>query len=238
MALIIIKEKYMKLKGKHSSLKLVLLLSTVSLATVGFSAWIINGSISSGNTEISFSVGEVVNNSITVNITDTTNNSIAFDSNVDGGTGIFKGDGNNEDMDFSVEYTVTSGIAFKTTSGHVKVSYTYSSDFTAIKNLNNSNGKQFIDTSCLDVTNYILDGTTTSFEDGAIDVRYDSTTKATVTHTWTFKWGSAFNNNNPCNITSDIDGTYKGNLNAFVEAAKTAMTDKTFTITITPSFAA
>lgn len=48
MALMIIKERYMKLKGKHSSLKLVLLLSTLSLATVGFSAWIINGSISGG----------------------------------------------------------------------------------------------------------------------------------------------------------------------------------------------
>lgn len=229
----------MKLKGKHSSLKLVLFLSAVSLATVGFSAWIINGSISGDNTTISFSVGDVTDNSIVVDIIDATNKSIAFDSNVDGGTGVFKGDGDKDDMDFSVKYTVTSGIPFNSTSGNVNISYTYSKDFEGIKGLSNSNGKQFIDTSCLNVENYTLDGTTTSFGNSAITVGYnENKTIATVTHTWTFKWGSAFNNDNPCNITSDPDGTYAESLRAFVSAAKTAMTGKTFTITITPSFTA
>lgn len=229
----------MKLKGKHSSLKLVLFLSAVSLATVGFSAWIINGSISDANTTIRFSVGDVTVNSIAVKIIDTTNDSIAFDSNVIGGTGIFKGDGKKEDMDFSVKYTVTSGIPFDSTSGNVKISYTYSNDFEGIEGLSNSNGKQFIDTSCLNVANYTLDGTTTSFENSAITVEYnENKTIATVTHTWTFDWGSAFNGDNPCNITSDPDGTYAESLKTFVSAAKTAMTDKTFTITITPSFTA
>ena len=230
----------MKLKGKHSSLKLVLLLSTLSLATVGFSAWIINGSISADNTTISFSVGDVTDNSIVVDIIDSTNNSIAFDSNVDGGTGVFKGDGKKEDMDFSVKYKVTSGIPFDSTSGKVKISYTYSNDFEGIKGLSNSNGKQFIDTSCLNVPNYTLDGTTTSFQNSAITVEYnENKTIATVTHKWTFKWGSAFNSDNPCNITSDPNGTYAESLRTFVSAAKTAMADdKNFTITITPSFTA
>lgn len=229
----------MKLKGKHSSLKLVSFLSAVSLATVGFSAWIINGSISDDNTTISFSVGDVTDNSIAVNIIDATNNSIAFDSNVNGGTGIFKGDGDKEDMDFSVKYKVTSGMPFDSTSGNVKISYTYSNDFEGIKGLSNSNGKQFIDTSCLNVANYTLDGTTTSFQNSAITVEYnENKTIATVTHTWTFEWGSAFNNLNPCDITSDPDGTYANNLKTFTSTAKTAMTDKTFTITITPSFTA
>ena len=191
----------MKLKGKHSSLKLILFLSAVSLATVGFSAWIINGSITDANTTISFSVGD--------------------------------------DMDFSVKYTVTSGIPFNSTSGNVNISYTYSKDFDGIKGLSNSNGKQFIDTSCLNVANYTLDGTTTSFGNSAITVKYnENKTIATVTHTWTFKWGSAFNSDNPCNITSDPDGAYAESLRTFVSAAKTAMTSKTFTITITPSFTA
>lgn len=228
----------MKLKGKHSSLKLVLFLSAVSLATVGFSGWIINGSISDDKTAISFSVGDVTDNSIVVEIIDSTNNSIAFDSNVDGGTGIFKGDGDKDDMDFSVKYTVTSGIPFNSTSGNVKISYTYS-DFEGIKGLSNSNGKQFIDTSCLNVENYTLDGTTTSFGNSAITVEYnENKTIATVTHKWIFEWGSAFNGDNPCNITSDPDGTYAESLRTFVSAAKTAMADKTFTITITPSFTA
>lgn len=230
----------MKLKGKHSSLKLVLFLSAVSLATVGFSGWIINGSITDANTTISFSVGDVTDNSIAVKIIDATNNSIVFDSNVDGGTGIFKGDGDKDDMDFSVKYTVTSGIPLNSTSGNVKISYTYSNDFDGIKGLSNSNGKQFIDTSCLNVANYTLDGTTTSFQNSAITVEYnENKTIATVTHKWTFKWGSAFNSDNPCNITSDPNGTYAESLRTFVSAAKTAMADdKNFTITITPSFTA
>lgn len=223
----------MKLKGKHSSLKLVLLLSTVSLATVGFSAWIINGSISSGETTISFSVGEVVDNSIIVNITDTTNNSIAFDSISGGESDKVQGNSQSEDMSFGVKYTVTSGTGF---SEALTITYGYSNDFTGIKNL--GIGTEYINTICLNTTTFNLDGSATNPSSiSGLSVSYSGNV-ATVTHTWTFSWGSVFAGKNPCNVKSSDKDAYtnlKDNLKAFVTAAKKAMTDKTFKITITPS---
>lgn len=222
----------MKSKNKRSTLKFAILLSVVSLATVGFSAWIIDGSISSDNSQINFSVGEVVDNSIVVNIIDDKiDDKIAFDSIQDGASDKVQGNSASEDMTFAIEYTVTSGVPFETQN--VTITYTYSSDFDGIKGLGTSN---YIDASCLSVNTFNLDGTTTKPANG-VAVSY-SENVATVSHTWTFAWGSIFNGKNPCNVVNGDSGYDKlvENLKAFQTAASSAMSGKTFTITITPSF--
>lgn len=226
----------MKLKSKHSSLKLVLLLSTVSLATVGFSAWVINGSLSGDTSKITFSVGEVTDNSITVKVIDSTNNSIAFDSISGGASDKVQGNSKSEDMTFGVKYTVTSGKGF---SNPIKITYNYTTGFGEIKKI--GDGTNYINTSCLDITTFNLDGETTNPSSiSGLSVSYEGNV-ATVTQTWTFSWGSVFATKNPCNVTSEDGDAYtnlEANLKAFTSAAKTAMTGKDFTITITPSFAA
>ena len=212
-------------KGKKSTLKGVLLLATISLGTVGFSAWVIN---------ITFTVGSVTGNNLIISIDDSkTEGTIAFDSDGTEGNGLITGDGNKEDLTFKVVYTVTSVSGFSAVSP-VKVTYTYSGDFQGIKGLATSN---YIVASCLDVTSITLDGTNTAPTSG-VEVQY-SGSSATVTHTWTFAWGSVFANENPCKVSVEDGEAYTNlitNLKNFETAAEAAMTGKTFDITITPSF--
>lgn len=220
-------------KGKKSTLKGVLLLATISLGTVGFSAWVINGSTEE-NQNITFTVGSVIGNNLIISIDDSeTDGTVKFDSDGTGGNGLITGDGENEDLTFKVVYTVTSVSGFSADSP-VKVTYTYSGDFQGIKGLATSN---YIVASCLDVTSITLNGTNTAPTSG-VEVKYSDST-ATVTHTWTFAWGSVFKGKNPCKVAVGDGEAYTNlitNLKNFETAAKAAMTSKTFNITITPSF--
>lgn len=220
-------------KGKKSTLKGVLLLATISLGTVGFSAWVINGSTKE-NQNITFTVGSVTGNNLIISIDDSkTDGTVAFDSDGTEGNGLITGDGAKEDLTFKVVYTVTSVNGFSADSP-VKVTYTYSEDFQGIKNLSTSN---YINADCLNVTNITLNGTNTTPETG-VAVEY-SGSSAIVTHTWTFAWGSVFASKNPCKVKESDGTTYTNlvtNLKNFETAAKAAMSDKTFEITITPSF--
>ena len=220
-------------KGKKSTLKGVLLLATISLGTVGFSAWVINGSTEE-NQNITFTVGSVTGNNLIISIDDAkTDGTIAFDSDGTEGNGLITGDGDKEDLTFEVVYTVTSVSGFSADSP-VKVTYTYSENFQGIKGLATSN---YINADCLNVTNITLNGTDTTPETG-VAVQY-SGSSATVTHTWTFAWGSVFASKNPCKVTEGDGTAYTNlvtNLKNFETAAKAAMSEKTFEITITPSF--
>lgn len=220
-------------KGKKSTLKGVLLLATISLGTVGFSAWVINGSTEE-NQNITFTVGSVIGNNLIISIDDSeTDGRVKFDSDGTGGNGLITGDGENEDLTFKVVYTVTSVSGFSADSP-VKVTYTYSEDFQGIKDLATSN---YIVASCLDATFFTLDGTNPAPISG-VEVKYSNST-ATVTHTWAFAWGSVFASKNPCKVAVDDGEAYTNlitNLKNFESAAEAAMTGKTFDITITPSF--
>lgn len=220
-------------KGKKSTLKGVLLLATISLGTVGFSAWVINGS-TPDNQDITFSVGNVIDKTLTVSIDDSeTDGTVAFDSDGTEGNGLITGDGKKEDLTFKVVYTVTSVNEFS--NNPVTVTYTYSSSFNEIKGL--SSPTNYINSSCLDVTTITLNGTNTAPASG-VTVEYNGSS-ATVTHEWTFAWGSVFKGKNPCKVAVGDGEAYTNlitNLKNFETAAKAAMSDKTFNITITPSF--
>ena len=220
-------------KGKKSTLKGVLLLATISLGTVGFSAWVINGSTEE-NQNITFTVGSVTGKNLIISIDDAkTDGTVAFDSDGTEGNGLITGDGAKEDLTFKVVYTVTSVSGFSADSP-VNVTYTYSEDFQGIRGLATSN---YIVASCLDVTSITLDGTNTAPKSG-VEVKYSDST-ATVTHTWKFAWGSVFATKNPCKVAVGDGVAYTNlitNLKNFETAAKAAMTGKTFNITITPSF--
>ena len=220
-------------KGKKSTLKGVLLLATISLGTVGFSAWVINGSTKE-NQNITFTVGSVTGNNLIISIDDSeTDGTVAFDSDGTEGNGLITGDGDKEDLTFKVVYTVTSASGFS--NNPVTVTYAYSSSFNGIKGL--SSPTNYINSSCLDVITITLNGTNTAPESG-VTVEYSGST-ATVTHIWTFAWGSVFASKNPCKVTEGDGTAYTNlvtNLKNFETAAKAAMSDKTFEITITPSF--
>ena len=221
-------------KGKKSTLKGVLLLATISLGTVGFSAWVINGSTEE-NQNITFTVGSVTGKNLIISIDDSqTDGKVAFDSDGTEGNGLITGDGENEDLTFKVVYTVTSVNGFSADSP-INVTYTYSGDFKGIQGLATSN---YINADCLNVTTITLNGTNTTPVTG-VAVQY-SGSSATVTHTWTFAWGSVFKGKNPCKVAVGDGVAYTNlitNLKNFETAAKAAMTgNKTFDITITPSF--
>ena len=158
---------------------------------------------------------------------------VAFDSDGTEGNGLITGDGNKQDLTFKVVYTVTSVNGFSAVSP-VKVTYTYSGDFQGIQGLATSN---YINADCLNVTTITLNGTNTTPVTG-VSVEYNGSS-ATVTHTWTFAWGSVFARKNPCKVAVADGEAYTNlitNLKNFETAAEAAMTGKTFNITITPSF--
>lgn len=220
-------------KGKKSTLKGVLLLATISLGTVGFSAWVINGSTEE-NQNITFTVGSVTGKNLIISIDDSqTDGKVAFDSDGTEGNGLITGDGKYEDLTFKVVYTVTSVSGFSAVNP-VKVTYTYSDYFEGIRGLATSN---YINADCLNVTNITLNGTDTTLNEG-VSVKYNGSS-ATVTHEWTFAWGSVFKGKNPCKVAVGDGEAYTNlitNLKNFETAAEAAMTGKTFNITITPSF--
>lgn len=188
-------------------------LSTVSLMGVGFAAWVINGGANKDTDSIQITVAETVDHSITFDSVSVSEPAISFDAKMDDKTGPITGDGeNDEDLNFSIEYTLT--CADKSKFGGVKA-YMTIADATAEKTA----GKALADaisapnnyliaplkTSDADKTTIASNLTSTTEDtngDGLTNKKYSTTVRGTgPTYTFTtvfsFNWGLAFGNKNP-----------------------------------------
>ena len=255
----------MKIKSNKKVISILLGVSFISLASIGFASWVINNPTNTGaNATINVQIGEIDDASLTAKITDDTDlkNPIRFDS-LDKvsctGEFITNGEATTENLDVTFTYTVTGKTALNT--GKYKVSYAFSGDAVALKEkiggtIDGSidETKQYIDTTCLTDCEITLPG-----DDGSVAATNDSNIKnkvtynkpeftvATIETTIAFEWGKAFAEKNPCKIVStdvstDGEGFTAGKIKSTLEAFETAYRsvkggngNPEITLTITPS---
>lgn len=217
-------------------------LSTVSLMGVGFASWIINGGDKKDIAGIQISVANTVDNSIKFTEAKVKEAAISFDAKKDDQTGPITGDGkNDEDLNFSIEYTLKCPDTSK--FGGVKAYMTIADATTA-----DSAGKALADAISAP-NNYLIAPLSTLETDKTIiaskhnaatedsntlnlpNKKYSTTvvpgTESTYTFTtiFSFNWGTAFNKLNPSEYaTIDKLDEVKTALNALRAANRASFT--------------
>lgn len=218
-------------------------LASVSLFSVAFSSFIVtNDQISAQNGSVSVTVGDVVDESITISSVSVTDGEIAFEPKENDTEGPIIWDGtNSEDLDFAFTFTLTNvldaegkwgdrlvGVNIKWNQGENGTFATcITNNYITAPKLGGS-GAAITDTDAALFT--VTSGGELTNSAGLTFARVDTTANVTVTVNYAFAWGSAFNNANPGDATSETYSTIKTALDAF----KAALTDTNFEITITP----
>ena len=225
------------IKRKNILLISLISLSTVSLIAVGFSSWIINNTVGDTSDNFKITFGKVEDNSISTSIT-SSDLTIAFDAlSKDSCTGsITNGDGNVEDLNYSVTFTLTSQVLDLST---ISLSFEYNDVAKTFQSTLDKEIK-YVDCSCLNNFSYempennVTKGTVDSNTGVTIDVTYTESsgvkTSATVTANFAFEWGEAFGNKNPC--ISEVEDIITV-LNNF-ENAYSTLEEQQINLTITP----
>ncbi len=242
----------MKIKSNKKLISILLGVSFISLASIGFASWVIkNPTNTSVNATISVEIGEIDDASLTAEIINGSDlaNPIRFDSlKADSCSGDFitNGEETTENLDVTFTYTITGKTAL---NKGCKVSYNFSGDADALKTAIGGT-PQYIDTTCLTNCEFTLPEAAGSMSDVnnsniTNNVTYNPEfTVATIETTIAFKWGSAFAGNNPagknpCTITS-ADGFDAESIMSTLKAFETAYGNVNggnpeIKLTITPS---
>lgn len=227
----------MKIKKGKIGIYLLSSIAFISLISVGFSSWVLDKQQSDVSEKITAEIGDIVDSSITAEIIDAECklDPIMFDADDSNGGVIINGDGEvKENLTFIIAFNVQSGFAMNANN----VALNFAFDDVAKKYVEFLDGNtQYIDTSCLvdcEITLPTTDGTVTNTS-GTISnlVTYsNSFTTAKIVSTFIFKWGSAFNNANPCAST---DQSVIQTLKNFENVYDTNIGNNSgFTVTITP----
>lgn len=199
-------------------------LAVIAVATVGFSSWILNGSVTEDSADINVLIEDTLDRTTVLEYSkDTAGNDLNiifdYDKNPERASErnpyiIFDdGDTNTQDLTFTVVYTLkanaTSDIALN--SGNYQIALVFDetsrSTFEALKTGND----YYIDFACLGneagwtFTLPTASGDIVHSQNKATtNVTYSSDSKlATIKSTFTFAWGSYFNNDNPCYYTGE-----------------------------------
>ena len=209
----------------------------VSLLTIGFSSFIIDGSVSDDTHQVSATIGDVIDNTVIATINDSEcDYNISFDNLKNGNGNITNGDNNTEDLEFKIVYTLkTTTNDLNTNNYEVSVSINEEAK-TSYANLKDGNNVSYIDSSCLTNFSFTLPSSNGNITTNPVvnnvtnSVTYINNKEAKVTSIFSFEWGDKFNNTNPCYSTDINIGTY---LNDFVNKCKNL---KSIVVTITPKY--
>lgn len=217
----------------------IFIIASFSIVTLGFSSWVVNGSIDSDSENIDVSVGDTLDKTIVIETTknEDTDLSVCFNSNgksqsiKEPGKGYYiSSDLNNsyEDMSFTLTYSLSSFQNLESIASKVfiNISFKNNNAFTVINNPN------YVDTSCImsDFTyslanpyskNNALNKSECISTKISYTQEYTSTNLvyfvANITQKFTFFWGNVFNNVNP----SESNDTKIEDLLAFTSKAST-----------------
>lgn len=244
------------LKTKKIVLGTVMALSAVSLASVGFANWIINGIVGKDVGNISVNFGSIDDTSIVTECTSTADDlTVRFDNAADktkkvgdtfgGGKLIFA---NSEDkvekLMFTVKFTISTTGSSTIDTLFDKITFTFNqtdkfkecvdneyivSPFSDYKTVDS--GARFTSTyEYTTPTKPVPETSNTGFDTSASM----STDKKTLTYVanFRFRWGTAFNGHNPCYVkTDESEAEFKTNLKAF----RDNIADFTASLNILPS---
>lgn len=240
-----------KFKNKKGITLAVAGLAALSIITVGFSGWVISASVNNVSQNVTVSVGDVEDNSVTLAIVNDYNTEaldkdlkVAFDDDgvaVPGNPVQPKTSGtSNEDMVFSFQFTMTAGN--ESAFGNIDYA-TISIASTNLYDLTNANvivSPISIDSSgngSVKIWDSSIDNDSTSATGLNVSVVETSATVKTVTITYTFSWGSAVGSDNPTQMKSETFNSTGKNAMALLDAANSTNTP-TIAITVTPVLAA
>lgn len=214
----------------------------LSLVGVGFAAWTFTGFVGD-EALVKVTVGDVIDKVLVVEA-EVTDGKVSFD-NLKDGFGDIKNDGNAEDLSFAVQYTLTSTVSLfdeKTGKGKFIIDIAFDENtINAYKNAFDQVNKQFIDTSCLNGFSFeTKSGDSIDSDPNVVStIAYsENNTVATVTSTFSFKWGSYFGGKNPAqsetNEVADDVFEISKKLHEFLNAKPKDLPD--INLTITPSY--
>ena len=177
-------------------------LSAVSLMSVGFASWLIEGKKEGTTDGITVEVGAVTDNRISITGVSVEEGAIAFDAaaqNTDGAILKKTGDG-VEDLSFKIKYTVNNTNATNKFHVFAYIETTKQATFT------DANNKKLITMpTALNITETGTPVNSISFTGETLTFAKDVVREAnqagngtvTVTQTFTFGWGKAFGGLNP-----------------------------------------
>ena len=214
---------------------IVLGLAALSLGTIGFSSWIINGIKGTANSEVNVTVGDVDDRRLTIDNLKETDKKLNFDvaSGTVGGNVIEAGDdGEAEDLSFGFSFDlwgtsqtnfeaaiVGKGFKVSFTSTELSSLVTSKAICSPITIDGNKHHEEAI-TTFADAKDQTDNYETGEGDTSAVRLKY-SMTKInesekygfTVSMTYSFTWGEAFNFENPVQLTA-IDDDADTALNA------------------------
>ena len=186
-------------------------LSAISLAGIGFSAWIIDGSVDA-NKNVNVNISNMEDRTTLIEVQqDFSDLKVSFDYDVDMDESLRnpnivfdKDKTEDEDLVFIINYKITSQSALN--DGKHKISLTFDENtLNAYKSVNTTN--DYINDDCLINFSFVLpkSGTTITTDPTNLNNKIsnvleysDSYKTATITSTFNFAWGEYFGGVNPC----------------------------------------
>lgn len=226
-------------KTKKIVLGTVMTLSAVSLASVGFASWIINGIADKDVGNINVNFGNIDDTSIVTDCTSTAEDlTVRFDNAADktkkvgdtfeGGKLIFA---NSEDkvekLKFTVRFTIKTTGTSSVDNLFDKVTFTFKQSekfkncvsdgyiVSPFSDYSSADSEGFV-TSTYEYTKPASAVTDTGVGFGTSSTLKDNGKTREYVAEFSFKWGTAFKGHNPCYIKSGEDEpTFKTNLKAF-----------------------
>lgn len=219
-------------------------LSVISLASIGFANWVIINS-DSKTSAITAEIGQIENGNLTATILDTSDFTVRFDSISDSTGAITSGsDDETEKLYFNANFTLDIGNLSDFSGIQIRLGFNNSEGCGAKNFIDFLGTPGYIDTTLLsDEYTFKLGNETISETklNAYLTYQYQIDNKvATVKVTYTFKWGSAFGEENPVLEKGDNPTeSLKAFNSAFKEFKKTITDDENTNVvlTITPEMA-
>ncbi len=213
----------------------VISLASISLATIGFSSWIIKETKDATTDNIKIEVGKVVDDTLSATIEEGADLSVRFDNIKDGA--IATSDTVYEDLNFSF----TVDVLGTGTKKGLKFEFSENATLTTLATNN------YIDMPYSSATFTVSEtGASDSLKNGSKVTVATSTTDSTkmiFTCSFKFAWGSVFSNMNPTKLyekyknegTANDINTLLQNLKAFGKASESLVSSGAIlTCTVTP----
>lgn len=216
-------------KGKAIGI-VSLSLAAVSLAGVGFSAWVISGTTGKDTGTVNVEVADIQDKRIAIKDATVTDNKIKFDAD---GTGTLLSNSNgNQDLNFKVQFTVEAqkeasflGVKAYLKSGEGLKTAITNKYVTLPTNIYIS--KETMDSA--KTPQYIAQAKDFTGEGEQATDTSTGVTTYTKEVSFEMAWGSAFNNTNPTAVTDD------SKLNAYITQLKALKAlDLSFTLELVP----
>lgn len=203
-------------------------LATVALATVGFSAWIIDGSVYEDDVNVNVTIDNMLDKTVLLKLNDQNNGSdfsVNFDydkNSQNKNTHVIfdESETDDEDLTFVFKYTLTSNNVLN--RGDYQVGIGFSKE--TITAFNGLNKNPYIDVTCLKDFTFTLPASSSTVNVQGVDASYitnnitysNENKEATIVSTFNFKWGSYFNGKNPCEYgTGTNEKDYETKIKAF-----------------------